>query len=282
MATLSREYPAFKRAIIFSFTVHLLLFLLAIFSPRLPRFSKKKTIYYVNVASFPGGGGGGGLPGGGGSPGGGVSLESSQGVEEQVVETATPARESLRDLTTPQQLEQTTPSTLRHPVEKPKREQKPKTDKKAVIQKSAPAKTKTQPGKTGGAGTGEGSGTGSGLTIGIGSGRGGGLGSEYASQIGLSNFPFTYYLQILHSRISSNWVKSQISPGISGSFHSTVYFKIHLDGHISELKIVEPSGVRSLDLSAMRSIRSSAPFPPLPEEYEDEYLGIRLIFEHNI
>lgn len=279
MATLNREYPAFKRAIIFSFTAHLILFLLAIFSPRLPRLSKKKTIYYVNVASFPGGGGGGGSPGSGGSPGGGISLESSQGVEEQVVETAAPAGESLRDLTTPQQLEQTTPSTLRHPVEKPKREQRPKTDKKAVIQKQQPAKTKIQPGKT--EGTGKGSGSGSGLTIGIGPGSGGGLGSEYASQIGLSNFPFTYYLQIIHSRISSNWVKSQISPGISGSFHSTIYFKIHKDGHISELKVVEQSGVRSLDLSAMRSIRSSAPFPPLPEEYEDEYLGIRLIFEHN-
>lgn len=274
MATISREYTAFKRAIIFSFAAHLSLFLLAIFSSQLPRLSKKKTIYYVNVASFPGGGGGGG-----GSPGGGISLESSQGVEEQVIETATPARESLKDLTTPQQLEQTTPSTLRHPVEKPKKEKRPRQDKKTVIQKKAPAKTKAQPDKK--VGTGKGSGTGSGLTIGIGPGSGGGLGSEYASQIGLSNFPFTYYLQILHSRISSNWVKSQIRPGISGSFHSTIYFKIHLDGHISDLKTVEPSGVRSLDLSAMRSIRSSAPFPPLPEEYEDEYLGIRLIFEHN-
>jgi TonB family protein len=277
MTTLHRESPAFKRAVIFSFTAHILLFLLAIFSPRLPKFSQKKTIYYVNAVSFPGGGGGGG-GGSGGIPGGG----SGGGKAEQVVETAAPVRETLRDLTPPPRLEQESPSTLRHPVEKPKREPKPRTDKKAVIQKQQPTATKTQPDKTEGSGTGVGSGTGSGLTIGIGSGGGGGFGSEYASQIGTSTFPFTYYLQILHSKISSNWVKSQISPGISGSFHSTVYFKIHKDGQISELKVVEQSGVRSLDLSAMRAIRSAAPFPPLPDEYEDEYLGIRLIFEHNI
>jgi len=31
----------------------------------------------------------------------------------------------------------------------------------------------------------------------------------------------------------------------------------------------------------LRAIQTSAPFPPLPREYKDEYLGIHLIFEHS-
>jgi len=272
MATLDREYTALKKAVILSISAHFLLLILILVSPYLPRSSKKGMIHYVNLISFPGGGGpGNGLGSGGGIPGG------SKGTEEKTVETTVPQRESLKDLTTLQKFQQESSSSLRFPVEKPKKDKKSKSQKKTVIQKSPVKTSKSQAAnKT--------SGSGSGLKLGIGtsSGSGGGyFGSEYSSQIGLSNFPFTYYLQIIHSKISSNWFISQISPGITGSFHTTVYFKIHKDGHISGLDIKESSGIRSLDLSALRAVQSSGSFPPLPTDYEDEYLIIRLIFEHN-
>jgi TonB family protein len=227
-------------------------------------------IHYVNVVSFPGGGGGGGSPGGKTQPG-----------EEKLAETAVPERETLRDLTTPQKLQQESPTTLRHPVEKPKRERRPPSEKKAVIQKTQTPPESSSSKKTGTAATGSGNGSGTGVRLGIGSGPGGGFGSEFSSQIGLSNFPYTYYLQTIHGKISSNWYTSQVSPGITGDFHTTVYFKIYRNGEISTLEIKERSGIRSLDLSALRAIQSSVPFPPLPNDYDGEYLGIHLIFEHN-
>lgn len=266
MTTWNSEVGDLKRALVLSLTAHVGLFLFVLISPHLPKTSRKSTIHYVNVISFPGGGGGAS----GGGKGGG----------EKVVDTAVPARETLKDLTTPQKLQEEVPSSLKHPVEKPEKVKKTPEKKKAVIQKqTTPSEVKQQE-----AATGPGEGTGSGVKIGIGSGPGsggGGFSSAFSSQIGLSNFPFTYYLQILVDRISNNWFTSQVSPGLSGNFHSTVFFKIYKDGQISDLTIEESSGIKSLDLSALRAIQTSAPFPPLPREYEEEYLGIHLIFEHN-
>lgn len=264
MATLNRDYAAFKKAIILSLSFHLSLFLLILISPYFPKSSRKGMIHYVNLISFPQEGGSGGLPGGG---------------EEKFAETSIPERETLRDLTTPQKLEQEKSPSLRHPVEKPKKEMKPKKKKKTVIQRREKSlKSSAQPQK----GSKE-KGTGSGLRIGVGGGKGAGSGfqSPYSSQIGLSGFPFTYYLQIIIDKVSSNWFTSLVTPGIRGSFQATVYFKIYRNGYISNLKIEESSGIKSLDLSALRAIQTSAPFPPLPKEYKDEYLGIHLIFEHS-
>jgi TonB family protein len=271
MATVSQGDQNFKRALVVSISFHLALFLLILLSPYFPKSPKKGMIHYVNVISFPGGGGGGG-------PSGGGSL-----AEEKLAETAVPQRETLRDLTTPQKLQQESLSTLRHPVEKPKREKAPPSEKKAVIQKTQKSPERSATKASEGINSSAASGSGSGVRIGIGSGpgSGSGIGSELSSQIGLSNFPYTYYLQTIHGKISGNWYTSQISPGITGNFHTTVYFKIFRNGEISTLEIQERSGIRSLDLSALRAIQSSAPFPPLPNDYEGDFLGIHLIFEHN-
>lgn len=277
MVTFKNESLFFKRAMIISMTAHLLLFLLIIISPYLPSPSKKGMIHYVNVVSFPGGGGGGGGEGGG-LPGG-----KQGGGGEETAETPAPKRESLSDLTTPQNLQPQHKSSLRFPTKELKEEKKaPPKEKKAVIQKKKESSSQSTSQEKKGSSQGEGTGSGSGLRVGIGSGsgEGGGFGSGFSSQIGLSNFPYTYYLQVIIDRVSGNWFQSLASPGLQGSFHTTVYFKIHRNGQISGLNVEESSGAKSLDLTALRAIRSSAPFPPLPREYKEDYLGIHLIFEH--
>ena len=269
MATVNQEFGSFKKAIRLSITVHVLIVILIVISPYLPKTSKKGMVHYVNMISLPGGGGGGG----GGAPGGGAKTE------KKLADTEVPQRETLRDLTTPQKLKQENPSTLRHPTEKPKKERTQPPKKKDVIQKTP--KTASKDSATTKEST-TGAGTGSGVPIGIGEGTGSGVGfgSEFSGQIGLSSFPYTYYLQVIHTRISGNWFTSQISPGIAGKFHTAVSFRISSSGEISNPEIKEKSGIRALDLSAIRAIHSSAPFPPLPREYEGEYLGITLIFWH--
>jgi len=252
----SKSNPVFKKAVVLSFTAHLAFFLFILLSPNLQKSSRGEMIHYVELISFPGGGGGG---------------------EEKIAETTLPERKTLRDLTTPQKLQQETVPTLRHPVEKPEKETRTKKEKKAVIQKQSTGTREAEAGSVKGKGTGPGSG----IRLGSGLGSGSDTGSAFSSQIGLSNFPFTYYLQIIIDRVSNNWFTSLVDPGISGSFQATVHFKIYKNGQISELKIEESSGIRSLDLSALRAIQTSAPFPPLPGAYEDEYLGIYLIFEHS-
>lgn len=256
MTALDRDYPNFKSAVLLSLIAHLALFFLIVFSPHFPKSSKKELIYYVPLVSLPGGGG---------------------GAEEKLAETEVPKRETLRDLTTPQKLQEERLSTIRHPVEKPKKDRKPKREKKAAIQRppknTQKSKTSTKKGTRSGAG--------SSLRVGLGGGPGSGSGldSAYSSQIGLSSFPYVWYIQIIRNRVSGSWFKSLVDPGVSGNFRATVYFKILRNGDISDENIIESSGIESFDMSAIRALYEAAPFPPLPKEYKDEYLGVRLIFE---
>ena len=273
MVTYIKQYPLFKKFVYISISFHIILFLLLILSPKFPSLGRKKMIHYVSIHSFSGGGGGG-------RPPGGKTAAKITETRKELAETATPARETLRDLTTPQKLEQQSLSSLRFPVDKPKRENNPAAKKKAVIQKQDPSAKKTADNTD--SGPDEGAGTGSGISLGVGSGSGGGVGfgSEFSSQIGLSNFPYNYYLDNMIGRISSNWLQTQVSSGTSDELFTVVKFKIYRDGKISVVEIEESCGIRALNMAAVRAIQSSAPFAPLPDGYEEEALIIHLRFEH--
>lgn len=275
MVTYMRQYPLFKKFVYISLSFHVILFFLLILSPKFPHLGRKKMIHYVSLHSFGGGIGGGGTPGGGPA----VKAQPKAETKEELAETTAEAGQSLRDLTTPQKLEQQSLSSLRYPVDKPKREKSSPPQKKAVIQKQEPSTKK--PSENAGSGSEEGAAGGGGVTFGIGSGAGGGgFGSGFSSQIGLSNFPFVYYLENMRGRISSNWLKTQISSGTSDELSTVVRFKIYRDGKISVVDIEQGCGIRALDLAAVRAIQSSAPFAPLPDGYEEESLIIHLRFEH--
>jgi TonB family protein len=273
MVTYIKQFPIFKKFVYISISFHIILFLLLIFSPNFPSLGHKKMIHYVSLHSFSGGG----------SPAGGRSSAKMQPkaseTKEELTETPAQTRQTLRDLSTPQKLEQQTLSSFRHPVDKPKRESPP-SQKKAVIQKQGPSAKK--PSENAKSSSEEGAGSGSGISLGVGtsSGGGAGFGSEFSSQIGLSNFPFNYYLENMIGRISSNWLKTQISSGMSDELFTVIRFKIYRDGKISVVDIEQRCGIRTLDLAAIRAIQSSSPFAPLPDGYEEESLIIHLRFEH--
>jgi len=260
---------AFKRALSISGAFHALLLLIIIINPSLPSSRKTGVLAYINLGSFGGGGGGGGN-GGMRGPGGG---------SETITETPL-AKSNLHDLTTIQKLQAASQSSLRFPVEKSKRDRsKPAADKVASVTRPDP---KAKADKTGGrTASGTGGQGGAGLRIGgVGPGSGDGPGGG-GGQLGIENFPYSYYLQNIQDRISARWFQSLVDPGVDGTFQTTVYFRIFRDGSISEVEVKESSGLASLDLSAKRAVVSAAPFPPLPTDYDEQYLGIRLVFEHS-
>lgn len=257
---------SFRKAVIISALLHTGLLVLLIVSPSLPRPAKKGMIHYLplSLVGTPEGGGGGG-------GGGGTQLRP---------QAAPPAKASLRDLTTIQKkTPETAQSSLRYPVEKKSSSRKP-VEKKTVISKPQPDSVVS--GTQGTSEAGSGTGSGSGIRIGVGPGPGGeiGLVGWQAGDFGLTSFPFTYYLQIIQDRISTNWFTSLIDPGVSGQYQCVIFFKILRDGWISDLQVEYSSGIRSLDISALRAVQNSAPFPPLPRDFESEFLGIHIIFEH--
>ncbi|MEW5899911.1 MAG: TonB family protein [Acidobacteriota bacterium] len=254
----------FKRAVYISIAAHLAIFILILISPHLPKPSRKGLVHYVPINLVAGGGGSGGRRG-----------------APAVSKPVPPAKkETLRDLTTPQKAQPEPKPGMRYPVDKPAKEAKKKTDKKAAITKPEPAppeKSAQAGAKEGAAAEGEGEGGyGTGLRIGGGTGPG-----DWGPGVGLANFPYTYYLNIITDRVSANWFTSLVDPGVSGNFQTVVYFRIQRNGQISDVKIEQSSGLTPLDLSALRAVGASAPFPPLPKDYDDAYLAIHLIFEHS-
>jgi TonB family protein len=259
----------FKKSVYVSLAAHAVVLVLIVVSPHFPKPSKKQFIQYIPLNMVGPGGGGGG------------------GAQTRLGNTPVAKRESLKELTTAQKAKVEPKSVMRHPAEKPKSEPKGKTEKKAAITKPEPppAGAKPQAGSPTGSPQGTAAqGFGTGLRIGTGDGTGGGGGFGPGGPGfggGLGNFPYTYYLNIITEKVSANWFTALVDPGVSGQFQTVVYFRIQRDGQIAELKVEQPSGVTALDLSAMRAIRASAPFPPLPRDYEDNYLVIHLMFEHS-
>ena len=105
-----------------------------------------------------------------------------------------------------------------------------------------------------------------------------GLGDGISSaQLDAYIFGSPYYLSIVFGKIRDEWENPVQS---SSNLMTTIYFRILRDGNIVETKVEKTSGSDLFDQSAMRAIISGAPFPPLPNEFSGEYLGIHLEFEY--
>lgn len=265
---------AFKRAVVISALLHVGLVVLFVVSPSFSRSQPKGLVQYVD---FIGGGGGGGTAGG---TGGGTVVAKTE-------PPPPPKKPALRDLTVPSKLKPEPTSSMTHPVDKPKTTKKT-AEKKAAIFKSEPAAATAPTAAVGvNASTAAQSGSGFGLRFGTGGGAGtaggtggGGTGAGAGDPFGVAGFPFQFYLQMISDKITANWFQSLVDPGVGGLLQTQVYFRIYKNGQISDVKIDVSSGVESFDLSARRAIQTAAPFAPLPNEYNGQYLGITLVFEH--
>ena len=89
-------------------------------------------------------------------------------------------------------------------------------------------------------------------------------------------FPFSYYLAAIERKVSQNWF-SGVSSGAEG-LSCLVFFRLRRDGRVEDVRVEQSSGNTYFDRSAMRAVRSAAPFPPLPRAFTDNYLGIHFTF----
>ncbi len=151
------------------------------------------------------------------------------------------------------------------PVKKPKKEPQPTLppQKQATTTASATGKSATPSGA-------------SSESVGLGSGPGqGGL-------VGMDGLDtrFSWYLDLVVKRISAVWQEPYLDSRFGKTYTVTVYFVIHRNGSLSDVRVEETSGVDMLDLSAVRSIREAAPLPPLPQDFRGDQLGVHFWFEY--
>ena len=91
-----------------------------------------------------------------------------------------------------------------------------------------------------------------------------------------ANFPFAYYTNMVVKRIGQNWSWGERF----GKLKSLVYFRILRDGTVAGLSTKKSSGVDLFDQQALRSVELSSPFPPLPEGYKEDSLGVNFEFTY--
>ncbi|MBN1824333.1 MAG: cell envelope integrity protein TolA [Endomicrobiales bacterium] len=92
----------------------------------------------------------------------------------------------------------------------------------------------------------------------------------------ISNFPFTYYTNQIVRKIGRFWQWSREF----GRLKTVVYFKILRDGQVAKIDVKDSSGDSLFDAQAVRAVTLSTPFPPLPESYPGEDLGVYFEFTY--
>ena len=90
-----------------------------------------------------------------------------------------------------------------------------------------------------------------------------------------NEFPYDYYIGRMRQKIAATW---RPPGGSSDERACRVYFRVHRNGSVSNVSVEESSGVMLFDQSCQRAVFESAPLPPLPREFGDQYIGVHFSF----
>ncbi len=89
-------------------------------------------------------------------------------------------------------------------------------------------------------------------------------------------FTYSYYLNILLSRIGKNWHNPFRDQNLV--LRTIVYFEVDKNGNIYGVRVEDNSGNELYDETAMRAVIVTKSLPPLPDEFIDDYLKVHLEF----
>ena len=96
-------------------------------------------------------------------------------------------------------------------------------------------------------------------------------------------FDWGDYAQSMVSKIRVNWYANMppiIRTGMKGVV--TIRFTIHRDGRISDITILESSGIPPYDQAAKKGIELSSPLRPLPAEFPGATERVTCMFYYNM
>jgi TonB family protein len=92
---------------------------------------------------------------------------------------------------------------------------------------------------------------------------------------------FAPYLQRILQDVKQNWYLLIPESAAMKKGKLAIEFAITKDGQVAGMKLVSSSGDTALDRPAWGSITASDPFPPLPSEFNGQYLALRFRFYYN-
>ena len=92
---------------------------------------------------------------------------------------------------------------------------------------------------------------------------------------------FGPYLARILSDVKKNWYSLIRESDAMKKGKLAIELAITKDGKVAGMKLVDSSGDVSLDRSAWGGITTSNPFPPLPSDFNGQYLALRFRFYYN-
>lgn len=92
---------------------------------------------------------------------------------------------------------------------------------------------------------------------------------------------FGWYVDIIKRTVAQNWYSQLADPNASMGHSVVVTFTVHRDGSVSDPRIVQSSGVSSLDLSAIQAIERTTSIGPLPQGYTGNSVSVAYTFTYN-
>jgi periplasmic protein TonB len=90
---------------------------------------------------------------------------------------------------------------------------------------------------------------------------------------------FSWYVEAVQRRVSSNWLQSTVDPNVSVAPRVIVTFTILRDGTATNIQIMQSSNNYSVDTSAIRAVKQSSPFAPLPAGYSGSNVNVEFWFD---
>ena len=108
---------------------------------------------------------------------------------------------------------------------------------------------------------------------GFGLSTGGGAGS--GSSLDVADFCCPEYISTMLVRIRQAWSQNQGTAG-----QTMVKFTIQRDGKLTDVEIERPSGTTTLDIAALRAVRTTTTLPPLPGAFTNPTLTVHLNFQY--
>lgn len=92
------------------------------------------------------------------------------------------------------------------------------------------------------------------------------------------SFQYNYYLDLISNKIDENWRNPY--EGQSGKISAIVYFIIKKDGTLDKIKLDKSSNNYYFDQAALGAVYATRKLPPLPQEFNRDWLGVFFEFEY--
>ncbi len=91
---------------------------------------------------------------------------------------------------------------------------------------------------------------------------------------------YSWYVQVIQQKVSDNWLKYEVDPGIKTAERVYITFDVTRNGHPTNVQVEQSSGVPSLDISAVRALQRIDTFGPLPGDYSGSKISVEYWFDY--